>query len=521
MMKKLLEVNNLKVSFNTEFGRVEAVKDISFSVSSGKILAIVGESGSGKSVSAYAVAGLMKNLGAIKENGTVIFDGNEIDYNDEKRLRIMRGGEIGYIFQEPMVSLNPLHNIEKQITERLVYIEGVKQVDATKRALELLHLVGIKQPEKRIHDYPHMFSGGERQRIMIALALICNPKLLIADEPTTALDVTTQLQILELLKDIQKKLNMSVILITHDLAIVRKYADNIVVVKDGVVVEEGSVEDVFNNPKEQYTKELITVDKAKPIEVVTDSSTMLDVNDVSVIYNQKSKLKAVDTVSLNLVKGYSLGIVGESGSGKTSLMRAILRLLSFDGDIMFDGKQLSKLKPKELRAERKNIQAVFQDPFGSLNPRMTIQMIVEEGLRSQGIKDKDELSRLVQEVLNDVGLASDITNRYPHEFSGGQRQRIAIARAIILKPKLIIFDEPTSSLDKNVQLQIVELLKNIQTRYNMTYIFISHDINLVRSICHDMIIMKEGKIIEQGKADDIFANPSEEYTKVLLNSVKL
>ncbi len=520
-MKKLLEVNNLKISFNTEFGYVEAVKDISFSVGNGEVLAIVGESGSGKSVSAYAVAGLMKNLGANKEHGTVTFNGSEIDYADEKRLRMLRGGEIGYIFQEPMVSLNPLHNIEKQITERLVYIEGVKQKEATERALELLNLVGIKNAEKRIKDYPHMFSGGERQRIMIALAIICNPKLLIADEPTTALDVTTQIQILDLLKELQAKLNMSVVLITHDLAIVKKYADNIVVVRHGYVVEQGSVEAVFNNPKEQYTKELITVDNSKPINVVTDNSTMLDVKNVSVIYNQKTGIKAVDNVSLSLTKGYSLGIVGESGSGKTSLMRAILRLISFDGNIMFDGRELSTLKPKELRAERKNIQAVFQDPFGSLNPRMTIQMIVEEGLRSQGMKDKNELARLVGDVLENVGLPRDIANRYPHEFSGGQRQRIAIARAIILKPKLIIFDEPTSSLDRNVQLQIISLLKEIQIANNITYIFISHDINLVHSICHDMIIMKEGDIIERGKADDIFANPQQEYTKVLVDSVQL
>lgn len=521
-MNRLLDVRNLNISFDTEIGRVEAVKDISFHVNRGEILAMVGDSGSGKSVCALSVTGLLKHAGAEKHGGTVIFEGRELDYNDEEALRKIRGGGIAYIFQEPLSSLNPLENIEKQITERLVAVKKWNTGDAKRRALELLELVGIRNSETRLKDLPHTFSGGERQRIMIAAALADNPRLLIADEPTTALDVTVQKQILELISGLKNKLDMSIILITHNFEIVRRYADRIVVVNDGNTVEEGNSSRVSacSAPVVAYEP------PAAPAPVsCAEGEVFLKVSGLSVVYTGRSSrfggktaFRAVDNVSLELKKGRNLGIVGESASGKTSLVNAILRLIPSVGDVFFMGQCISAMKPGPLRKIRRYVQAVFQDPYCSINPRMTIGAIVAEGLKAHVVKDGNELKDAVKKTLVSVGLPPDITNRYPHEFSGGQRQRIAIARAVILKPELVIFDEPTSSLDRRVQLQVVELLKNLQIAHDMSYIFVSHDLNLVRSICHEIAVMKEGAIVESGATGKIIHAPEHKYTKTLIRA---
>ena len=520
-MGAILDVRNLKISFDTEIGRIEAVKDMSFHVNSGEILAMVGESGSGKSVCALSVTGLLKNAGAEKHGGAVIFEGKELDYYDEKALRKIRGGRIAYIFQEPLVSLNPLQNIEKQITERLIAVKKWNDGDAKHRALELLELVGIREPQTRLKDLPHAFSGGERQRIMIAAALADNPRLLIADEPTTSLDVTVQKQILELISELKSRLDMSIILITHNIEIVRRHADRVVVVKDGKTVEEGKVCQVFARSAGVRGGDSAA---ASPVSRA-EGEILLKVGGLNVTYaaksgrfGVKSGLHAVKNVSLELKKGRNLGIVGESASGKTSLINAILRLIPCTGDVVFRGERISAMKPGRLRKIRKYMQAVFQDPYGSINPRMTIGAIVAEGLKTHGVKDKNEINRTVEKTLAGVGLPPDIVNRYPHEFSGGQRQRIAIARAVILKPELVIFDEPTSSLDKDVQLQVMELLKELQITYDMSYIFVSHDLSLVRSICHEIAVMKEGAIVESGAAEKILYAPEHEYTKTLINA---
>ncbi len=520
----MLKVENVEIVFNTEMGQTKAVKDFSFHVKKGEIMAMVGESGSGKSVCALSVTNLLKEQGAVITNGKIIYNNEEINYNDEKMLNRIRGSEIAYIFQEPMVSLNPLHKIEKQITERLIFVEGVSKIEAHEKAIELLTLCGIKNAEKRLNDYPHNFSGGERQRIMIASALACSPKLLIADEPTTALDVTVQQQILELIKDLKNKFNMSVLLITHDLSIVKKYADNVVVVRQGEVVEQGSCNDIFTAPKSEYTQSLINTEYGNPVPPYSDKE-IFTVSNINVAYKLPKKIfkeqkyfHACKNINFSIKEGDSLGIVGESGSGKTSLVKALLHLIDFKGDITFDGVNFSALKNDDLRLARRNIQIVFQDPFGSLNPRMTAGTIISEGLRAFDYWSAADLDREVENILVKTGLSKDTKDRYPHEFSGGQRQRIAIARAIIMKPKIIIFDEPTSSLDKNVQLQIIKLLKDLQQEYKITYIFISHDLHIVRSICNNMLVMKEGSVVEYGKSDDIINNPKEDYTKTLINA---
>ncbi|QAR33775.1 ABC transporter ATP-binding protein [Geovibrio thiophilus] len=524
MTEKLLEIKNLKITFDTEAGRVEAVRDFSFDVRQGETLAVVGESGSGKSVCAHSITGLMRHAGAVVEGGSISFCGLELTSADENTLRRIRGGEIGYIFQEPMASLNPLHNIEKQITERLTAVERMSGTNASARALELLRLVGIKNPEKRLGDFPHCFSGGERQRIMIAAALASSPKLLIADEPTTALDVTVQKQILDLLAELKAKLNMSVLLITHDLGVVRAYADRVVVVKDGLVMEEGHTEKIFSSPEHLYTAELVGRGHVRIQEPPEGGDVVLSASDLSVTYNGRAKfgkkndIKAVKSVSFEVREGHSLGIVGESGSGKTSVMKAILRLIPSEGSVMFMDEEFSSLMPEKLRSRRRHIQAVFQDPFGSLNPRMTVEMIVAEGLAAHGEKDKGKIELAARKALEDVGLPFDVMNRYPHEFSGGQRQRIAIARAIILRPKLVIFDEPTSSLDRSVQFQVTELLAGLQKTYNMSYIFISHDLHLVRSLCHEVIVMKDGEKVEEGTTETVLSSPESGYTKSLIGA---
>ena len=510
----MLKVENLEIVFNTELGKVVAVKDFSFHVKKGEIMAIVGESGSGKSVCALSITALLKEQGAIITKGNVYFNNQIIDYNNEKQLKEIRGGEIAYIFQEPMVSLNPLHTIGRQITERLIYVEGVSKNEALDKAVELLLLCGIKNPKERLNDYPHNFSGGERQRIMIASALASNPKLLIADEPTTALD---------LIKSLKEKFNMSVLLITHDLRIVRKYADNIVVVRNGNVIEKGSCIDIFSNPLDDYTKLLINTEYGKPVKACSNKE-MFKAENINAYYKLPKKIfkkqqyfYAAKNINLSILEGDSLGIVGESGSGKSSLVKAFLHLIDFTGNVYFDNICFSQLKKEHLRKQRRNIQIVFQDPFGSLNPRMTAEMIISEGIKSCGYS-QSEINKQVEEILIKIGLPENSKNKYPHEFSGGQRQRIAIARAVIMKPKIIIFDEPTSSLDKNVQMQILDMLRDLQQEYKITYIFISHDLHVVQSICNNMAVMKDGEIIEYGKSNEIINNPKHEYTRQLIEA---
>ncbi|MDR2400468.1 MAG: dipeptide ABC transporter ATP-binding protein [Deferribacteraceae bacterium] len=490
MKDKVLEVENLKISFYTEFGKVEAVKDFSFDIFEGETVAIVGESGSGKSVCAHSLTSLMKPLGAVVESGSVNFCSNTLNFSDEAAIRALRGKDIAYIFQEPMASLNPLHNIEKQITERLIYVDGVSKSAAKKRGLELLTLVGINQPEKRLKDLPHTFSGGERQRVMIAAALAAEPKLLIADEPTTALDAAVQKQILELLMELKARFKMSLLLITHDLEIVRNYAERVVVVKNGIVAESAPVDEIFAHPGHEYTRELFSASRTLPAPVDETNENILEVKGLNVRYKE---FTAVNDLCFTLKKGSSLGIVGDSGSGKTSSALAVTRLIPSTGEVVFRGRNFLKLNPEELRRERRYLQMVFQDPYGSLNPRMTVRMIVAEGLLARGERDKKKIADAADQALSDVGLERDILDRYPHEFSGGQRQRIAIARALIQKPEVVIFDEPTSSLDRSVQFQITELLKTLQIRYSLSYIFISHDLNLVHSLCHKVLVMKNGK----------------------------
>jgi ABC-type microcin C transport system duplicated ATPase subunit YejF len=521
----LIEVKNLKISFNTEFGKIEAVKDFSFDINEGETLALVGESGSGKSVCAYCLTGLLNSSGAVFENGTIKYMGEPLPLKNDFALRKLRGKNISYIFQEPMVSLNPLHNIEKQITERLTRIEKVNKSDARKLAIDTLRMVGINNPGKRLNDLPHAFSGGERQRIMIAAAIISKPNLLIADEPTTALDVTVQKQILELIAFLKAELNMAVLLISHDLGVVRNYADRTVVVRIGKVIETGVTSELFANPQNDYTKLLIGSKSEKAADI-EGGEVILDVKNLSVAYkkpatflSKESENSAVKGVSFSLKKGLSLGIVGESGSGKTSIIKAILHLIPFSGDVEFLSEPFSGISAAALRSKRKKLQVVFQDPYGSLNPRMSAESIVTEGLRAQGITDKSVLNTELSKALEAVGLSHISKGRYPHEFSGGERQRLAIARAIIMRPELIIFDEPTSSLDRTVQFQIVAILKNLQTTLNTTFIFVSHDLRLVRSICQEIIVIKDGVIVENGRTETVLSNPQNEYTKILFESI--
>ena len=525
-MEKLLKVKNLAVDFNTTEKTIHAVKNFSFEVNKGETLAIVGESGSGKSVSALSVLNLLKESGAKIIKGSIKFKGKEICGLSEKKLMEIRGKDITYIFQEPSVSLNPLHRVGKQLVERQIIKEKIPFKQAEAQALSFLKLTGIKNSEKRINDFPHSFSGGERQRIMIAMALMGNPELIIADEPTTALDVIVQKQILDLLFNLKNKFNSSIILITHDLGIVKKYADKIVVVKDGYVVESGKKEQIFENPGHDYTKLLLKTGHSKLTLPQNQSPTILKVEKLSVIYNfnksifgKKSGFKAVSDLSFNIKKGTTLGIVGESGSGKSSLAKAVLRLIPSQGKIDFLGKPLSDIQGEELRKIRKKIQVVFQDPFSSFNPRMTIGKIVEEGLDASGEKNKAVKKEKALKYLKETGLDKDSYQRYPHEFSGGQRQRIAIARALVMEPELIILDEPTSSLDKSIQFQILELLKKLQEKFAISYLFISHDLEVIRSVCHETIVMKKGEAVEFGSTEKIFNQPENDYTKALVGGI--
>ncbi len=526
----LLDVKNLSVFFKTDSEKedyIQAVKGVSFSVEKGEVLGIVGESGSGKSVSALSVLGLLPYPRASHDQkSSVKFEGRELLYAGETFLQKIRGNEISFIFQEPMSSLNPLHTIEKQISETLMLHRGMNAKDARKEAVRLLKLTGIKNAQQRLKSYPFELSGGQRQRVMIAMAVANNPKLLIADEPTTALDVTIQAQIIDLLLDLRKKLGMSIIFISHDLSVIRKIADKVCVMKDGKIVEQGSITDVFENPKSDYTKTLINSHLLLKNNDKKHLYSILDVKKMSVVYPIKKnflgkvveELKAVDEVSLSLMKGETLGIVGESGSGKTTLGLAAANLIRRNkGDVCYnfdENHSVSRINEKYIR---KNIQIVFQDPYNSLNPRMNIEEIVGEGLdvHFSSLSAKEKKSRIVK-VLKEVGLNSSILSKYPHEFSGGQRQRIAIARALVLEPEILVLDEPTSALDVTIQMQIVELLNKIQQDRNLSYIFISHDMNAIKAVSDRVAVMKDGKLVELKTATEIFNCPENDYTKKLI-----
>ena len=520
MVSNLIEINDLCVSFDN----VPAVIHASLRIEKGETVALVGESGSGKSVTALSILQLLPYPQASHPGGSILVDGREVIGADEVVLRKIRGAKISMVFQEPMTSLNPLHNIQKQIEEILYVHRDMTGKAANDRILELLKLVGLQEAEKRLKAFPHELSGGQRQRVMIAMALANEPDLLIADEPTTALDVTIQAQILALMKDLQAKLGMAMLLITHDLGIVRYMAERVYVMEKGYIVEEGRTKQIFQDPQHPYTKRLLAAEpKGNPSGAKNDAEPIVETRNLQVHFPlggwPKKYLKAVDDVSIRVRKGHSLGVVGESGSGKTTLGMAIVRLIGSNGDILFKGQNIQGLKYKEIKPLRREMQIVFQDPYGSLSPRLTVGQIIEEGLVIN-MTDLSEASRrrMVADILNEVGIETDIQDRYPHEFSGGQRQRIAIARAMIMNPGFVVLDEPTSSLDMTVQAQIVDLLKDLQKRHNLTYMFISHDLKVVRALCDEIIVMKDGKIVEQGTADAIYGNPQIEYTKELIHA---
>ncbi|MFW6324228.1 MAG: ABC transporter ATP-binding protein [Desulfovibrionales bacterium] len=523
---KLLRVQDLSVDFRSGGQTTHAVRNVSFEIEKGETLALVGESGSGKSVSAMSILRLLPYPVASHPSGSILLHGEEMLSASEGRLREIRGGKVGVIFQEPMSSLNPLHTIEKQISEMIRLHGSVPKNSIRERVLELLDLVGIRNAGSRLTAYPHELSGGQRQRVVIAMALANEPELLIADEPTTALDVTVQAQVMRLLKDLQKRMHMAVLLITHDLGVVRGNADRMDVMYQGWIVESGRTEDVFGNPKDEYTRKLIEAEPSGgPVPSPPDSPVVLRTRNLRVHFPIKKGIlkrtvehvRAVENVSLSLAQGRSLGVVGESGSGKSTLAFAVLQLLKeAQGTVVFDRERIDRLSPRKMRPFRREIQMVFQDPFGSLSPRMPISEIVAEGLKIHGLGTADTREDLIQKALEDVGLDPDLRHRYPHEFSGGQRQRIAVARALVLKPKLMILDEPTSSLDRTVQFQIIELLRKLQAEHGLAYLFISHDLKVVRSLCHEILVMRTGKVIETGPTEQILSRPENTYTRNLI-----
>jgi microcin C transport system ATP-binding protein len=522
----LLSVRDLSVAFRQGGKETLAVDRVSFALNKGETLAVVGESGSGKSVSALSIVKLLAYPAASHPSGEIIFNGKDILQASEDGMRAIRGNDITMVFQEPMTSLNPLHTIEQQIGEILELHGRASGSNVRPRVIELLSKVGIPNVEERLAAYPHQLSGGQRQRVMIAMALANEPELLIADEPTTALDVTVQAQILALLKKLQAEHGMAILFITHDLGIVRKLAHNVVVMKKGKVVEAGSVAEVFGNPQHPYTQALLASEpKGRPARPDPTRRVIVETDKLKIWFPIKKGflrktvgyVKAVDEISVTVREGETVGVVGESGSGKTTLGQAILRLIRSEGPIVFMGERIDGKLFKEMRPLRKDLQIVFQDPFGSLSPRLSVAEIVEEGLVVQDRSLSYEARReIVAKALQDVGLDPAAMDRYPHEFSGGQRQRIAIARAMALNPKFVVLDEPTSALDKTVQVQIVELLRKFQKERGLAYLFISHDLQVVRALANELIVMKDGKVVEAGPAADIFANPQSEYTKALL-----
>ena len=521
----LLDVRDLSVAFRQQGGQSIAVDRISFSIRRGQCVALVGESGSGKSVSALSILKLLPYPSASHPSGSIHFKGRELLTMPEHEMRGIRGNDVSIIFQEPMTSLNPLHTVEQQIGEALQLHNDISGRMVRQRTLELLNQVGIPAPETRLGSYPHQLSGGQRQRVMIAMALGNEPDLLIADEPTTALDVTVQAQILALLADIRKRLGMSLLFITHDLGIVRRIADVVCVMNSGKIVEQGPVEQVFAAPKHPYTRALLAAEpKPDPAPPRPESPVIMSADDLKVWFPIKRGLlrstvghiKAVDGVSLSVRKGETLGVVGESGSGKTTLGLALLRLISSDGPIVFLGHKIQGLRFKEMRPYRRDMQIVFQDPFGALSPRMSVGDIVAEGLtvHQKSLSEADRDARVVR-ALSDVGLDPATRFRYPHEFSGGQRQRISIARAVVLEPNFVVLDEPTSALDMLFQAQMVDLLRELQRKRDLTYMFISHDLRVVAALASHLIVMRDGKVVEEGPASDLFKNPKSDYTRAL------
>ncbi|MGC1822002.1 MAG: ABC transporter ATP-binding protein [Pseudolabrys sp.] len=521
-----LSIRDLSIAFGRGDREVLAVDHVSFDIRKGETMALVGESGSGKSITALSVMKLLPYPSAHHPSGSIKFQGRELLTLTEAQIRHVRGNDIAIIFQEPMTSLNPLHTIEKQIREILMLHQGITGEAALARIVELLGQVGIPDPVGRLKSYPHQLSGGQRQRVMIAMALANNPDLLIADEPTTALDVTVQAQILKLLKDTQTSLGMSMLFITHDLGIVRKLADRVCVMQRGKIVEQGEVERVFTAPEHPYTRALLAAEpKPDPAPPCPDAPVVIQTEDLKVWFPIKrgvlrkvvGHIKAVDGVSIQLRKGETLGVVGESGSGKTTLGLAILRLISSTGPIVFMGNEIDGLKFKQMRPFRHNMQIVFQDPYGSLSPRMSVSDIIEEGLwvHHPGLSRAEREKRVV-DALNDVGLDPQTRFRYPHEFSGGQRQRIAVARALVLEPTFIVLDEPTSALDMLIQSQMVDLLRDLQKRHDLTYMFISHDLRVVAALASRLLVLRHGKMVEEGAALELFKAPKTEYTRALL-----
>jgi microcin C transport system ATP-binding protein len=522
----LVSVKDLSVDFHAGEDVTHAVKNVSFDIGKGETLALVGESGSGKTVTALSILQLLPYPAASHPSGAIDFKGENLLALSQDGLRHVRGNKISMIFQEPMTSLNPLHTIEQQIAEVLRIHKGLSGPKCRARVIDLLTKVGIEDPQGRLASYPHQLSGGQRQRAMIAMALANEPDLLIADEPTTALDVTIQAQILELLLQLKAEFNMAMLLITHDLGIVRKMADHVCVMHDGKIVERGLTHDIFAHPKDNYTKHLIASEpKGSPPPANARAKTILKTDDLRVWFPIKrgflrkvvGYIKAVDGIDVEVKEGQTLGVVGESGSGKTTLGLAILRLISSKGPIVYLGDRIDGFDSKQMRPLRKDLQIVFQDPYGSLSPRLSIGQIIEEGLTIQnpGLTQAERDARVAR-ALKEVGLDPDVRDRYPHEFSGGQRQRIAIARALVLEPKFLILDEPTSALDVSVQAQIVDLLRDLQRRHKLAYLFISHDLKVVRALANSIIVLRHGKVVEQGTAQTVFSKPKTDYTKALL-----
>ncbi|MGB2309137.1 MAG: ABC transporter ATP-binding protein [Paracoccaceae bacterium] len=526
-MSAVLQIQDLNVAFSQDGRQVDAVRGVSFEVARGEVVALVGESGSGKSVTAMSSVAL---LGAnARVTGSIRYNGQQMVGATADLLQQVRGNEISFIFQEPMTSLNPLHTIEKQLRESIELhqdpLHSLTGAEIEARIIALLERVGLPDPASRLGAYPHQLSGGQRQRVMIAMALANGPELLIADEPTTALDVTIQAQILDLLMLLKQQDGMGMLFITHDLGIVRQIADRVCVMQDGKIVETGPTKDIFNAPQHSYTQKLLnahSVGAPQPFD--PSASVIAEAKNAKIWFPIQRGLlkrtvghvKAVNDVSLTLRAGETIGIVGESGSGKSTLAMAIMRLISFQGKIVFDGRDIGALKTRDLRALRKDMQIVFQDPYGSLSPRMTCAQIIAEGLGVHGTPSGSSQEDLVDEILQEVGLDPEMQHRYPHEFSGGQRQRIAIARAMVMRPKLVVLDEPTSALDMTVQVQIVDLLRNLQKAHGLAYLFISHDLRVVRAMSHSVIVMKEGDVVEHGPVSDVFEAPKTQYTRGLM-----
>ena len=534
-MTNLVEIENLQVKFNTDSGEVNAVNGISFNIKKGETLALVGESGSGKSVTARGIIRLLAENAIISDQTSIKFNGTNINSYSEKEYQNIRGKNISMIFQEPMSSLNPIYTIENQISEVLKIHGKFSDKELKEKCLELLKQVQIPEPESRLSQYPHQLSGGQRQRIMIAIAIANNPDLLIADEPTTALDVTVQTEILKLLQSLQQKYQMSILFITHDLTIVRQISDRVCVMYNGKIKETGITKEIFENPKDDYTKHLLSSEpEERDLHYDKNGRSILSGENLNVTFNTKVKvsgrnkvlsINAVNNISLDLKEGETLGIVGESGSGKTTLGQTLLRLVDREsntdvkGEIKFFEDRIDDLSRKQFKPFRNQMQIVFQDPYASLNPRLSVKQIIEEGLIvALNMKDKNERQNKIENIMNEVGLEPSSMLRFPHEFSGGQRQRIAIARSFVLNPKFVLLDEPTSALDLSIQKQILELLLQLQKNHKTTYIFISHDLRVIRSISHNLIVMKDGSILEQGVAKNILTNPQNDYTKNLIKS---